>query len=31
VDGEKGFGFGQRFRVSLHPGGDATWLILVAS
>jgi hypothetical protein len=31
VDGEKGFGFGQWFGVSLRPGGDVGWLILVAS
>jgi hypothetical protein len=31
VDGEKGFGFGRRFVASLRLGGDASWLILVAS
>jgi hypothetical protein len=31
VDGEKGFGFGRWFGVSLRPGGDVGWLILVAS
>jgi hypothetical protein len=31
VDGERGFGFGQRFVVSLRLGGDIGWFILVAS
>jgi hypothetical protein len=31
VDGEKGFGFGRRFGVSLRLGGDAGWFIFVAS
>jgi hypothetical protein len=31
VDDERGYGFGQRFRVGLSLGGDVGWFVWVAS